>query len=98
MTLHPIEARAQGVDQLHHRHEQPRGLHADVLGAVEFRRKLGWGRDRFYAAKKAGRFDALIAKNLSTDRCVVYVRAKVDAWISESPAVGLRPRQSQGKG
>lgn len=95
MTLHPIEALAQRVHQLNDRHQQPRRLHADVLGPLEFRRKLGWGKNRFYAAARAGRFDAFIAVNLSTKRSVVYVRAKVDAWIAESPAVALRAREQR---
>lgn len=60
---------------------------SDVITGPQFRRKLGWGKDRFYAAVKSGRFQHLISQNVSTPTRVVYVREKVDLWIRETASV-----------
>lgn len=77
-------------------------IERDVLTGPEFRKKLGWGKDRFYAAMHSGRFAHLVALNASSQHRTVYVRAKVDAWIAETSRVtalrlagGASPRQSQ---
>lgn len=62
-------------------------IERDVLTGPEFRRKLGWGKDRFYAAMHSGRFAHLVALNASSLHRTVYVRAKVDAWIAETSRV-----------
>jgi hypothetical protein len=63
------------------------------MTGAEFRKQLGWGKDRFFAAVKAGRFRDLISLNASSPRRPVYVRAKVEAFLSESPSLTLRARQ-----
>jgi predicted DNA-binding transcriptional regulator AlpA len=54
-----------------------------VITGPEFRHELGWGKDRFYAAAKSGRFAHLVSLNASSPGRIRYVRAKVEAWISE---------------
>lgn len=66
-----------------------------VMTGAEFRQKLGWGKQRFYAAARSGRFAHLIAINASSEHRVVYVRAAVDRWIAETSRVNaLRAFQS----
>lgn len=68
----------------------------DVITGPEFRRRLRWGKDRFYAAMHSGRFAHLVALNASSPRRIVFVRAKVDAWIAETSRVqALRARDLQ---
>lgn len=67
-----------------------------IITGSEFRRLLGWGKDRFRAAVQSGRFTHLIAVNASSAARVVYVRAKVEAWLSETPVHALRAAQRRG--
>jgi hypothetical protein len=61
-----------------------------LMTGAELRAKLRWGKDRFFAAVKSGRFVSLISVNASSARRPVYLRAKVDAWLSETPTLTLR--------
>lgn len=56
-----------------------------VITGTQFRQLLGWGKDRFRDAVDAGRFSGLISINASSPARVVYVRAKVEAWIAQAP-------------
>jgi hypothetical protein len=65
---------------------------SDVLTGPEFRQKLRWGKDRFYAAVNSGRFTHLISVNASSAHRVLYVRAKVEAFVQETPALRMAKR------
>jgi hypothetical protein len=62
-----------------------------VITGNEFRKMLGWGTNRFYAAATAGRFRHLVAVNASSPKRIVYVWSAVEAWISQTPPFSLRP-------
>lgn len=91
MSLEVIKPLAQTRHRLHQEREQPA-----VLTGAQFRRLLRWGKDRFSAAVRSGRFTHLISVNASSRSRTVYVKAKVEAWLSETPASALRASQQRG--
>lgn len=91
MALQSVHPRADRRHDVNQSRQEP-----DVITGSAFRRKLGWGKDRFSAALRAGRFTHLVAVNVSSRHRVVYVRAKVEAWLSETAPVALRASRSQG--
>lgn len=95
MTLHAVHARTErrhDVNQRRHQSAQPQ-----VISGAQFRRMLCWGKDRFAAAARSGRFDHLISKNASSRHRTAYVLAKAEQWIAETVDSPLARHSQAGR-
>lgn len=86
MTLQVVQPRAERRQQTDgERDERP------VLTGEDFRRQiLGWSKAKFYAWKKAGEFNHLVATHISTRTRTFYNRAACLAWAGERPSLKQR--------
>ena len=97
-ALKGIDPLTESRDEQRQIPQRPRRAEAQTFTGAEFQRALGWGKERFRAAVKSGRFDHLQSLHCSTPARIVYVKERCLAWIREAPSVGaLRARDSQRK-
>lgn len=92
MTIQIVNPRTERRHDLHQRRHQP--AQPQVISGAKFRRMLCWGKDRFSAAARSGRFDHLVSVHASSRTRTVYVLAKVEQWIAET-LDSASPRQSR---
>lgn len=81
-TFNLVHARTQRRDDVNQRRHHT--AEPQVISGRQFRLMLGWGKDRFSAAVRSGRFDHLVSVNASSRSRTVYVKAKVEQWLSET--------------